>query len=76
MRWTEPIGLRPFVSIAGHSSSPWILHVPHSSTRIPGPVREQIVLDDAALSAELLAMTDAHTDLLAHRICEHEAANR
>ena len=44
--------------------------MPHSSTRIPGPVRERILLDDDALDAELRAMTDAHTDLLAHRISE------
>lgn len=50
--------------------SPWILHVPHSSTRIPSPARERIQLDNDALDAELRAMTDAHIDLLAHRICE------
>lgn len=42
-----------------------VLHVPHSSTRIPGEVRAGIVLDDAALAAELLRMTDAHTDRIA-----------
>src|SRR3954462_10086400 len=61
---------RPFITIAGDAASPWVLHVPHSSTRIPGSVREGIVLDDDALDAELAAMTDAHTDLLARRISE------
>jgi N-formylglutamate deformylase len=62
--------LNSFNTIAGDPTSPWILHVPHSSTRIPNPVRERILLDDDALDAELRAMTDAHTDLLAHRISE------
>jgi predicted N-formylglutamate amidohydrolase len=44
------------------------LHVPHAATVIPGPMRERILLDDDALAAELAAMTDAHTDLLAERI--------
>jgi N-formylglutamate amidohydrolase len=57
-----------FITVAGDAGSPWILHVPHSSTRIPDSVRESIVLDDDALAAELAAMTDAHTDLLARRI--------
>jgi hypothetical protein len=56
------------MTIAGDPDSPWILHVPHASTRIPGTVCERILLDDDALDAELQAMTDAHTDLLAKRI--------
>jgi len=59
-----------FITVAGDAASPWILHVPHSSTRIPDAVREWIVLDDDALDVELAAMTDAHTDLLARRIGE------
>jgi N-formylglutamate deformylase len=43
--------LRSFITIAGNPSSPWILHVPHSLTRIPGWVREGIVLDDDVLDA-------------------------
>ena len=35
-----------------------ILHVPHDSTRVPDDVRDRFVLDDAALAAELTAMTD------------------
>ena len=65
-----------FITIAGDPASPWILHVPHSSTRIPASVRERIVLDDDALDAELAAMTDAHTDLLARRINERVSGRR
>jgi N-formylglutamate deformylase len=65
-----------FITVAGDPTSPWILHVPHSSTRIPGPVRKRILLDDDALDAELRAMTDAHTDLLARRISERVASRR
>jgi N-formylglutamate deformylase len=43
---------------------PVILHVPHAATRIPAAERSAILLDDHALAAELIAMTDAHTDRL------------
>lgn len=39
-----------------------IYHVPHSSLHIPSDFRSAILLDDQALEAELLKMTDAHTD--------------
>jgi N-formylglutamate deformylase len=65
-----------FLTIPGAAASPWILHVPHSSTRIPRSVRESIALDDDELAAELAAMTDAHTDLLARRICESVRGRR
>lgn len=48
----------------GGASTPMIAHVPHSSTIIPESVREEIVLDDAALDCELLKMTDWHTEEL------------
>ena len=41
-----------------------ILHIPHASHRIPAEVRDQFVLNDEALQAELLRMTDAFTDEL------------
>jgi N-formylglutamate deformylase len=66
----------PFAIVPGDPGSPWILHVPHASTRIPAAVRARIVLDDAALAAELAAMTDAHTDLLADRTRELVAGGR
>src|SRR4051794_41161112 len=68
--------LNSFITIAGDRASPWILHVPHSSARIPGWIRGQIVLDDDALASELVAMTDAHTDLLARAIVERVSGRR
>jgi N-formylglutamate deformylase len=53
-----------FEVVAGSPESSVVLHVPHSSTRIPADVRAGLVVDDAALATELLRMTDAHT----HRI--------
>jgi N-formylglutamate amidohydrolase len=43
---------------------PVLIHIPHSSTYIPQEYRDQICLDDADLSGELLAMTDRFTDQL------------
>jgi N-formylglutamate deformylase len=45
-----------------------ILHIPHSSNRIPSDVRSQFVLADDELAVELLLMTDAYTyELFAFR---------
>jgi len=41
-----------------------ILHIPHSSDIIPKNFRDQIVLSDDDLTAELFLMTDAFTDEL------------
>lgn len=41
-----------------------ILHIPHSSNIIPDQFRDQIVLSDDDLTAELVLMTDAFTDEL------------
>ena len=65
-----------FTTVPGDPHSPWILHVPHASTRIPAAVRARIVLDDDALDAELSAMTDAHTDLLAERTSDGVGTGR
>lgn len=51
----------------GNAESPVILHVPHGSRTLTTHARERILLDDAALSAELDHMTDAHTGLIASR---------
>lgn len=51
-----------------------ILHVPHSSRNIPEAERGRFRLDDAGLEAELDAITDADTDLLARTAAER--ANR
>ncbi|MDX3237726.1 N-formylglutamate amidohydrolase [Streptomyces sp. ME03-5709C] len=58
----------------GAPDSPVLLHVPHSARTVPGPVRERIVLDDAALAAELDHMTDAYTDLIAARAAARTGA--
>ena len=39
-----------------------IVHIPHSSTRIPGQVRSQFVLSDSDLQGEMDRMTDWYTD--------------
>ncbi len=49
----------------GDENSSVILHVPHSSTRIPADVRAGIVLSDAELDQELLRITDSFTDKVA-----------
>lgn len=41
-----------------------VIHVPHSSTFVPGDVRLSLSLLDSGLDAELLAMTDRYTDEL------------
>lgn len=41
-----------------------IFHIPHSSRYIPNDLRNVLLLDDQALSVELLSMTDAYTDNL------------
>ena len=46
------------------SATPLLFHVPHSSTSIPSNYRSQIILSDAELDRELLAMTDRYTDEL------------
>lgn len=60
--------MNAFAIVAGDPDSPWIIHVPHSSTTIPLAVHQHILLDDDALNAELRAMSDVHTDQLARRI--------
>ncbi|MGD1218656.1 N-formylglutamate amidohydrolase [Streptomyces krungchingensis] len=60
----------PFELLPGAAHSPVILHVPHSSRRIPAQVREGIVLDDEALERELDHITDAHTAELAAAAAE------
>lgn len=54
-----------FEIVPGDASSSYIVHVPHSSTRIPDDVRAQLLLDDDALAEEVRLMTDARTEELA-----------
>src|SRR5450759_1462457 len=58
----EPVS---FEVVPGDPTSPYIVHVPHSSTRIPDDVRARLLLDDDALAEELRLMTDARTEELA-----------
>lgn len=58
----EPVS---FEVVPGDPTSPYIVHVAHSSIRIPDDVRPQLLLDDDALADELRLMTDARTDELA-----------
>jgi N-formylglutamate deformylase len=39
-------------------------HVPHASRHVPAAERARLLADDATLAAELLRLTDAHTDRL------------
>jgi N-formylglutamate amidohydrolase len=54
---------------AGSPNSSVVLHVPHGSRHIPADVRAGLLLDDAALEAELDRMTDTGTG----RIASHAA---
>ncbi|HYO19812.1 MAG TPA: N-formylglutamate amidohydrolase [Dermatophilaceae bacterium] len=56
-----------FEIVPGDSSSPYVIHVPHSAFTIPGDIRARLLLGDDALAEELRLMTDAHTDELALR---------
>ena len=55
-------------------SRPVVAHVPHAATHIPDAVRADIVLDDAELQAELLRLTDWHTDRLFDGVLRHGAS--
>ena len=57
--------MNSFEILPGDAESTVILHVPHSSTVIPADVREGIVLSNDELAAELAAITDTHTDVIA-----------
>ncbi|MET9875555.1 N-formylglutamate amidohydrolase [Actinacidiphila glaucinigra] len=60
----------------GAPDSPVLLHVPHSARAVPAHVRERILLDDDALTAELDHMTDAYTDVIADRAAARTGAWR
>lgn len=46
----------------GDGRSPVVLHVPHAGTHVPAWTRPHLLLDDAALAAEVAALTDHRTD--------------
>ena len=56
----------PAFEILGPTAAarPIVGHVPHASLHIPPGERRGILLDDDALAAELLRLTDLHTDRL------------
>jgi len=51
----------------GAASSPVILHVPHASRAITPAALPALRIDHDALTEELDHLTDAHTEVLAHR---------
>lgn len=50
--------------------APVLVHVPHAGLEIPPDVRAGLLLDDAGLAAELLAMTDHGTAELARGLAD------
>lgn len=62
---TAPDAEPSFEVLSGDPGSAVVIHVPHSSTRIPAWVRDRILLTDAELERELELMTDAGTDEIA-----------
>ncbi|MDI9979356.1 N-formylglutamate amidohydrolase [Rhodococcus sp. IEGM 1307] len=63
--------MNSFSILRGHPTSPVILHVPHASRKIPPHLRAQLLIDDAALDAELDEATDTDTDLIATLGADH-----
>ncbi len=69
---TEPRVKSPFEVISPAAARvPAVAHVPHSSTRIPPPIRAEIVLPDDELADELIRLTDWHTDDLFAPLARH-----
>ncbi|WP_299050154.1 N-formylglutamate amidohydrolase [uncultured Nocardioides sp.] len=64
----------PFEVLPGDDVSPVLVHVPHASRRLDPEARASVLLADDALGAELDAMTDADTDVLAARAVDRAAA--
>ncbi len=59
------------LNATGRATSPLLVHIPHSSTSIPEFYRRQLLLTEAGLDRELLAMTDRYTREL---FAEHAVA--
>jgi N-formylglutamate deformylase len=58
-------GAAAMVVAGGEPATPVLVHVPHAGTHIPADVRARLRVDDDALAAEVLALTDHRTDELA-----------
>ena len=66
--WSHLEGPNPQWTVEAVGENPVVLfHVPHAGLQIPPDVRADIILDDKDLEAELLVMTDWHTDEIARR---------
>lgn len=44
--------------------TPLLGHVPHASRQVPADIRAELTIDDAELEAEIVRITDSHTDVL------------
>lgn len=62
-----------FEIVPGAPDGAVVLHAPHGSRTVPDAERARILLDDAALAAELDDMTDGHTGLIATQAAEASA---
>jgi N-formylglutamate amidohydrolase len=62
--------MHAFELLSGDPRSPVLLHVPHAGTEIPSWTRPHLLLDDAALAAEVAALTDHGTDVMAAAAAE------
>lgn len=49
-------------------TTPVLIHAPHGSKEIPDLARGSLIIGDAEIESELLAMTDLHTDTLADNL--------
>jgi N-formylglutamate deformylase len=58
----DDLNAAPRKPAAGHL--PVVVHVPHASTLVPQGERKRVLLNEQQLAAELLRLTDAHTDEL------------
>ena len=60
-----------FTVIPGDAASPVVIHVPHSSRRIPPDIRADLMLTDKELADELDEATDTATDEIALAALTH-----
>jgi N-formylglutamate deformylase len=56
--------------LSGDPRSPVLLHVPHAGTEIPAWTRPHLLMDDTALAAEVAALTDHGTDVIAAAVAD------
>jgi N-formylglutamate deformylase len=60
----------PVELLSGDPSTRVLLHVPHAGTRVPGWLRSRLLLSDAEMAAEIDALTDHRTDVIALRAAD------